>query len=246
MTTVSEAMQPLEELHVITPDTQVLDALKLMAGNDVNQLPVVVNFILSPYAYYAPASYLEEDFRKTCADAREHLQEFAKSHTRNGVQLECFVQEGVVTDTILSFAEAQMADLIVMGTHGLKGLDRVTLGSVTEKVLRKARCPVLVIPKPGHDVVAPEGAPGSVQLRRVIFCTDFSNPSLRALEYALSIAAEYDAEPTLLHVLEDIPSSANIEEAIATATKHLNKLIPPEGVKAAKIKTMVQIGRAYQ
>jgi Zn-dependent protease/CBS domain-containing protein len=42
-TTVREAMRPLEELHIITPDTQVLDALKLMAGNDVNQLPVVVN-----------------------------------------------------------------------------------------------------------------------------------------------------------------------------------------------------------
>jgi CBS domain-containing protein len=43
MTTVREAMRPLEELHVITPDTQVLDALKLMAGNDVNQLPVVAD-----------------------------------------------------------------------------------------------------------------------------------------------------------------------------------------------------------
>src|SRR5208337_401791 len=43
VTTVREAMRPLEELHVITPDTQVLDALKLMAGNDVNQLPVVAN-----------------------------------------------------------------------------------------------------------------------------------------------------------------------------------------------------------
>ena len=42
-TTVREAMRPLEELHIITPDTQVLDALKLMAGNDVNQLPVVAN-----------------------------------------------------------------------------------------------------------------------------------------------------------------------------------------------------------
>jgi Zn-dependent protease/predicted transcriptional regulator len=42
-TTVREAMRPLEELHVITPDTQVLDALKLMVGNDVNQLPVVAN-----------------------------------------------------------------------------------------------------------------------------------------------------------------------------------------------------------
>jgi Zn-dependent protease/predicted transcriptional regulator len=45
-TTVSEVMQPLEKLHIITPDTQVLDALKLMAGNDVNQLPVVANGIL--------------------------------------------------------------------------------------------------------------------------------------------------------------------------------------------------------
>jgi Zn-dependent protease len=42
-TTVREAMRPIEELHVITPDTQVLDALKLMAGNDINQLPVVAN-----------------------------------------------------------------------------------------------------------------------------------------------------------------------------------------------------------
>jgi Zn-dependent protease/CBS domain-containing protein len=42
-TTVHEVMRPLEELHVITPDTQVLDALKLMAGNDINQLPVVAN-----------------------------------------------------------------------------------------------------------------------------------------------------------------------------------------------------------
>ena len=42
-TTVREAMRPLEQLHVITPDTQIVDALKLMAGNDVNQLPVVAN-----------------------------------------------------------------------------------------------------------------------------------------------------------------------------------------------------------
>jgi predicted transcriptional regulator len=43
MTTGREAMRPLKDLHVITPDMQVLDALKLMAGNDVNQLPVVAN-----------------------------------------------------------------------------------------------------------------------------------------------------------------------------------------------------------
>ena len=174
------------------------------------------------------------------------MQEFAKSHTKNGVQPECVVQEGEVTDSVLSFAEAQMADIIVMGTHGRRGFDRLTLGSATEKVLRKARCPVLVVRKPGPEAVAAEGAQNSVELRRVIFCTDFSDPSQRALEYALSAAAEFDAELTLLHVLENLPNSANIEEEITTAKKQLGKLIPPEGVKAGKIKTLVRIGRAYE
>jgi nucleotide-binding universal stress UspA family protein len=206
----------------------------------------VVDFGLPPYEYYTPAIDFDEVFRKTCADARDRLQEFAKSHTRNSIQPECFVQEGAVTDSILSFAEAQKVDLIVMGTHGLKGLDRVTLGSVAEKVLRKAPCPVLVVRKPGPEVVAPKGGESSGELRRVIFCTDFSDSSHRALDYALSAAAEFNAELTLLHVLEDIPRSADIEEVIAAATKQLEKLIPTEGVNPGKIKTLVRIGRAYE
>jgi nucleotide-binding universal stress UspA family protein len=74
----------------------------------------------------------------------------------------------------------------------------------------------------------------------------FRNPARWALEYALSVAAEYDAEITLLHVLEDVQTLANINEAVASATKQLDKLIPPEGHKAGRIKTMVRIGRAYE
>jgi nucleotide-binding universal stress UspA family protein len=206
----------------------------------------VVDFILPSYAYYVSASYIDELFRRIRADAREQLRDFAKSHTRNDVQPECLVHEGAVAREILSFAELQKVNLIVMGTHGLKGVDRAILGSVADKVLRKAHCPVLVIPKPGPDVVAPEGAQDSVQLQRIIFCTDFSDHSHRALEYALSAAGEYGAELTLLHVLENVPSSAHIEEAIATATKQLDELIPPEGGKAGKIKTKVRIGIAYE
>jgi nucleotide-binding universal stress UspA family protein len=66
------------------------------------------------------------------------------------------------------------------------------------------------------------------------------------LEYALSVAAEYDAEITLLHVLEGVQRLDNIKEAIAAATRQIDKLIPPEGSKTAKIKTMVRIGRAYE
>jgi nucleotide-binding universal stress UspA family protein len=206
----------------------------------------VVDFVPPSYAYYADAIYVAQLFQTIREGARNQMRDFAKSHMRSGVQPECRVDEGGVTDTILSFAAAQKVDLIVMGTYGLSGVDRVELGSVAEKVLRKARCPVLVSRKIGQGVVAPEGAQDSVQLRKVIFCTDFSDPAHRALDYALSVAAEYDAEITLLHVLEEIPSSTNMEGAIEAATKQLDKLIPPAGLKAGKIKTMVRIGRAYE
>jgi hypothetical protein len=53
---------------------------------------------------------------------------------------------------------------------------------VAEKVLRKARCPVLVVREAGHEAVGVEGAQNSVELRRLIFCTDFSDPSRGALD----------------------------------------------------------------
>jgi len=206
----------------------------------------VVDLALPSYAYYADAVYITDFFQTIRDGARKQLQDFARAHTKCGVRPECLVNEGGVTDSILSFAADQKVDLIVVGPHGLKGADRVALGSVAEKVLRKANCPVLVSRKTVQGSPTPEGAQDSVQLRRVIFCTDFSDPARRALEYALSVAAEYDADITLLHVLEEIPSSANIEGAIAIATKQLGKLIPPAGLNAAKIKTMVRIGRSYE
>jgi nucleotide-binding universal stress UspA family protein len=206
----------------------------------------IIDFVLPAYAYYADAIYIQDLFRTLRDGARKQLQNFAKLHTRSGVHPECLVQEGGAADSILSFAAAQNVDLIVMGTHGLQGADRAALGSVAGKVLRKARCPVLVSRKARQSVSSPEGGQNPVHLQRVVFCTDFSDPARRALEYALSVAAEYDAEITVLHVLEDVQRLDNITETIATATRQIDKLVPAEGGKAAKIKSMVRIGRDYE
>jgi len=74
--------------------------------------------------------------------AEGRLQEMVKHRAMNGLQAEMVVHKGFVPDSILTFAQNQHADLIVMGTHGRRGLDRLVMGSVTESVLRKARCPV--------------------------------------------------------------------------------------------------------
>ncbi len=209
-----------------------------------------------PYADYAACAGDYQEFCRALREGgKEQLQEFVKNYTLDEIQPELVVHQGTAPDCILSFAQAHKTDLIVMGTHGQRGFDRLVLGSVTNRVMRRAPCPVLAVCKAPHESIVADTAAdmasgkerGRVHhLSRILFCTDFSENSERALNYALSVREEYDAELTLLHVLEGVPSSAKMEEAVATAMEQLDKLIPPEGRKTVKIKTAVRIGKPYQ
>lgn len=201
-----------------------------------------------PYADYAASQGdYQELWRALREGGEERLREFVKKHTHDEIQPELVVHEGIAADSILSFAQARKADVIVMGTHGRRGFDRLVLGSVTDRVMRTAPCPVLAISKLPHEFMAAGEERRHVHhLSRILFCTDFSENSQRALNYAISATAEYDAELALLHVLEDVPSPPKTEETIATATEQLNKLIPQEERKTLKTKTAVRIGKPYE
>jgi nucleotide-binding universal stress UspA family protein len=205
-----------------------------------------------PYADYAASSGDYDEFRRTLHDAgKEQLQEFVKKHTHAEIQPELVVHQGAASDSILTLAEERQADLIVMGTHGRRGYDRFVLGSVTERVMRRAPCPVLAVSKPPHEsssagTAADEERHQVHHLSRILYCTDFSENSERALGYARSVAEEYDAELTLMYVLEEVPGPGETDQAIATATEQLDKLIPADGRKKLRIKTAVSIGKPYQ
>jgi nucleotide-binding universal stress UspA family protein len=208
----------------------------------------IVELSRYPYADYVASTGDYAEFCRALREGgKEQLQQFVKNHAHDEIRPELVADVGTAPDCILSFAQAQKTDLIVMGTHGRRGYDRLVLGSVTNRVMRRTPCPVLAVCKPPHDSMAAGEEPGHVHhLSRILFCTDFSENSERALSYAISATAEYDAELTLLHVLEDVPSPAKMAEAIATATQQLDKLIPPEGRKTVKIKTVVRIGKPYR
>ena len=207
----------------------------------------VVELWRYPSADFAASAGLYEEFCHALTESRKkQLQEFVKNHTHDEIQKELVVSQGMAPDSILSFAQVQKTDVIVMGTHGRRGFDRLMLGSVTDRVMRRAPCPVLAISKPPQDSVAAGKERDYVHhLSRILFCADFSENSERVLEYAMSVTAEYDAELTLLHVLEGSPSPAETEKAIAAATKRLDRLIPPAGRKTRKFKTAVRIGKPY-
>ena len=196
--------------------------------------------------FVASAGPFEEFVRVLCENAEEKLQEFVKDEISSEIQPERVIQVGIAPDFILAFAEAQEMSTIVMGTRGRRGFDRLMLGSVTERVMRKASCPVLAVRRPSHDFITSAEGQDPVHLSRILFCTDFSENSRRALDYAISLAAEYNAELTLLHVREGVPSSANVEEATASATQQLENLIAPEGRRTGRIRTAVRIGKPYQ
>src|SRR5579864_420154 len=199
-----------------------------------------------PYADYAGSSGDFADFSKSlCEGGSAKLKEFVKKHWRAGIEPQLVVDRGNASDLILSFAQSHNIGVIVMGTHGRRGFDRLVLGSTTDRVIRKASCPVLVVSNPSHSdmTTTPEG---KHHLSRILYCTDFSVNSEHALEYAISVAAEYAAELTLLHVVEEKSGGRRTEAVLAMCKEQLDKLVPgPEG-RNFKVTCEVKLGKGYE
>jgi len=119
------------------------------------------------------------------------------------------VEADAPAERIISYVEDEDIDLIVMGTHGRRGLSRALLGSVTEEVVRRAPCPVFVV-RSGEEAVPQQHA-----IRRVLVPIDFSDASYEAIRHATEIAQTYGAEINLLHVIEEVvyPSAYGLGDA---------------------------------
>ena len=183
------------------------------------------------------------------------LKEFASREAPANARVELKIGEGHAAAEIVAAAEAARSDLIVMGSHGRSGFERFVLGSVTERVLRKAACPVLTVPPR-----APDAVPYSPVLYKHIVCAvDFSPCSLGALEHATSLAREANARLTVMHVIELPPSllsggymlagSHSLKEYLVAAEAEAGTLLKnavPESLRPdATVRTVVAVGRAY-
>jgi nucleotide-binding universal stress UspA family protein len=182
----------------------------------------------------------------------QELREFAAEKVPQDVPLATMLRHGPVVHDIVQEARSLPADLIVMGTHGLGGFERFILGSVTEKVLRKAPCPVFTVPP--HSARARQ-APGPFQ--SILCPIDFSPTSLKALSYALSLAQESGKRLILLHVFDrpaDRPmspglgpeTSAERRRAEEAALRELHALVPDDVRQWCECQELTAIGRPYE
>jgi nucleotide-binding universal stress UspA family protein len=153
---------------------------------------------------------------------------------------------------ILEVADAFDPDLIVTGSHGRAGIERVLLGSVVEALLHRCTRPILTVPS---HFTRPFDAHGAT-FGRIVCAVDFSEPSLTAVEFALSLAEESSAELTLLHVIDmplelqyppqptdvDFNAGAARADAEAAALQRLRALIPENASDYCRIETTVREG----
>lgn len=139
-----------------------------------------------------PPSAVPVDREQIAADMRAFVQPDLESA---GVPIDTAICDGRPVDVILQRSAG--ADLVVIGAHGRSGVERLVLGSVTERVIRRALCPVLTVPS-RH----PESVPSDPVVFRNILCpVDFSAVSARALDYAALLAQEVDGRLVVVHVM---------------------------------------------
>jgi len=141
------------------------------------------------------------------------------------IQPEVLINEGDLWLNVADAIKENDIDLIVVGTHGRSGVSKFLLGSAAEEIFRQAPCPVLTIGP--HSVTEPKR---SGEFIRILFATDFSSESTAAADYAISLAQEYQARLTLLHVLTE-PKTGDLvqpSDLEASSRQILRNLVPPE------------------
>ncbi len=103
-----------------------------------------------------------------------------------------------VADTIYEYVDERNIDLVVMGTHGRQGLDRLMLGNVANKIVRHVPCPVLTV----REGVPWEDAEEDVAFKNILAPIDFSEHSRAALRASKEVASRYESHLHLLFVAE--------------------------------------------
>jgi nucleotide-binding universal stress UspA family protein len=153
-----------------------------------------------------------------------------------GINTEVMIEEGEIQSCLQSAIEKHNTDLVIIATRGRTGVAKVLLGSVAEEIFRTLPCPVLT--------VGPHSDPAKANIREILLATDFGSESQSAAAYAVSLAQEYQARLTLLHVVPErkpgeLVSWFDVQES---SKQLLRKLVPAEAEAWCRPEYLVERG----
>jgi nucleotide-binding universal stress UspA family protein len=185
--------------HILVPtdfsdvSERALEYAKTLARQGNAELLLVhVNPPVSPIT---PPEAAWIDGSEIQAMHEDQLERSGAELVSEGYRAKAISLTGPLYDELLSAIKEHDVDLIVLGTHGRKGLDRLLLGSDAEAMLRHARCPVLSV-----GTGSPDLHNKTWSIREVLCATTFDPKSAEVAAYAHNLAARYGAELVLFHV----------------------------------------------
>src|ERR1035438_2925582 len=180
---------------------------------------------------YVSVGTLYEDAH---SDAQEKIQRIT---TRlEGIPYRTYVRHGQVWANLASIVKENAIDLIVVGSHGRTGLEKLLLGSVAEDILRHLPCPVLTVgPKVSgraklqeFQTKGRELAPVELELRQIVFATNFTTGSMIVAPVAVGLAEQFRAQLTLMHVIEQYAHLDTRPGPIEAGVQKLQALVPKD------------------
>ncbi len=189
-------------------------------------------------------------FEDAHAEAKEKLEQISVNLA--GIPHRNYVRHGQIWKNLAGLIEANEIDLIVVGTHGRTGLGKLLLGSVAEDILRHAACPVLTVgPKvcgraklPAFENQGRDLAPVELELRQLVFATNFAKSAERIVTQAVALAAEFRARLALMHVLEDYTRLGGNPGPMEEGLRKLQRLVPRNAPLQYVPECLIEFGRA--
>ena len=156
-------------------------------------------------------------------EAAQHRQAILEAFA--GVETEVMLRDGDLWSNIAAAVEKSNIDLIVTGTRGRSGIAKFVFGSKAEEIYRNALCPVLTVGP--HSKGERDGVG---EFSSILLATDFSAESVAAAPFAISLAQEYQAHLTLLHVVADAKTNEFVQptDLIESSAQLLYKLVPAD------------------
>lgn len=188
----------------------------------------------------APKGSWDVTIERKEREVREKLEKIVpKLH---GVPHELVVGMGSPWKMLSEIIRDSEVDLVLIGTHGRTGADKLLMGSVAEGIFRRSSCPVLTI---GPKVTAkPENV---TEIHEVLFPTDFEAGSQNAAAYAISLAQENQARLTLLHVVGSLEEATrDPQKTIVSYLGKLEDVVPPDADLWCKAKSFVCYGHVAE
>jgi nucleotide-binding universal stress UspA family protein len=157
-------------------------------------------------------------------DAEQKIAAILKSGQMNGVRCEILLERGFLWQTLDALLRKHGIDFVVVGTHGRKDMQEGFGGSWAELIFRHADCPVMTVGPEARNDYSP-----TETFRNILLATDFGRASQRSVPYACSLAREYGATLTLLHVLSNtgVNSQGGLAALHDTTRVQLLESLPP-------------------